>query len=29
MGLEGLRKAKMAYRPVRMVEKYFTEYEGT
>ncbi len=28
MGLEGLRKAKMAYRPVRMIEKYFTEYKG-
>ena len=28
MGLEGLRKAKMAYRPVKMIEKYYGEYKG-
>ena len=28
MGLEGLRRAKLAYRPVRFVEKFSGEYKG-
>lgn len=28
MGLEGLRRAKLAYRPVRLVEKFSGEYRG-
>ncbi|MBO5929688.1 MAG: DUF2156 domain-containing protein [Clostridia bacterium] len=28
MGLEGLRRAKLAYRPARFVEKYSGEYKG-
>lgn len=28
MGLEGLRRAKLAYRPIRLVEKFSGEYRG-